>query len=426
MSALSNILDFPIDFRQRFLLTCAPDPPPAPNYAQAAQDQGKANINAAIAQGKINNPNVISPYGNQTVTWGGGFDQSGYDAAQNTYNRQVSDWDKAYQAWNAAGRSGPFNPDVGLGAGVDPRSHPVDRGDFMNQGVPTITQTLSPAQQQLLDKSNQAKLGLSDLAVQGTNLAKGVLGQSLDFNQLPARPGDATDTRNKVMDAMMSRINEDNDRQKGILNSQLQAAGIPPGSKAYDDAMALQERNRTDQSNQAYLASGQEASRDFQQNSQLRRDALAEMLTQRQTPINEITALMSGSQVSNPFSMPGYAQNANVQPAPLFGANQMAGDWNADLYNAKAAQAGNLQQGLFGLGSAGIMGGMMMSDRRLKSNIQRIGTHPLGIGWYEYDIDGRHEQGVMAQELMDVKPEAVALYADGYYRVNYDLIGRVA
>ena len=72
------------------------------------------------------------------------------------------------------------------------------------------------------------------------------------------------------------------------------------------------------------------------------------------------------------------------------------------------------------------MGGMMMSDRRLKSNIQRIGTHPIGIGWYEYDLQGRHEQGVMAQELLDVKPEAVAVGPDGYYRVNYELIGRVA
>lgn len=428
MSAISNLLEFPLDFKTRFRLVCAPSPPPAPDYTGAAKAQGQANVDAAIAQGKINNPNVISPYGNQTVTWGGGFDQAGYDNSVQGWNNKVSQYTNALNQWKANGSQGPFTYDVGFGAGIDPRTKPVDRSQFQNQGVPTITQTLSPQQQQLLDKSNQAKLGLSDLALQGTNLAKGVLGQSLDFNQLPARPGDATETRNKVMDAMMSRVNEDTDRKKGLLNSQLLAAGIPTGSKAYDDAMALEERNRTDAANQAYLASGQEASRDFQQNSQLRRDALAEMLTQRQTPINEITALMSGSQVSNPFSMPGYAQNAQVQPAPLFGANQLAGDWNADLYNANAAQAANLQQGLFGLGGAAIgAGGLMMkSDRRLKSNIDRIGTHPLGIGWYEYDLDGRREHGVMAQELLDVKPEAVVLYPDGYYRVNYGLIGRVA
>jgi hypothetical protein len=122
--------------------------------------------------------------------------------------------------------------------------------------------------------------------------------------------------------------------------------------------------------------------------------------------------------------MNAFAQNSQVAPAPLYQATSDTGGWNADLYNAKAAQAGNLQQGLFGLGGAGMMGLAMKSDRRLKSNIVRIGDHPLGIGWYEYDIDGRHEQGVMAQELLEVKPEAVMLHPDGYYRVDYSQIGR--
>lgn len=358
MSAIAKLLDgyHPL---HRFLLTCAPTPPPAPDFTSAAKAQGDANTSAAITQGKINNPNVVNPYGTQTVTWGGGFDQTGYDNAVNAWKGQIQNWDNAWKAWDAGGRSGPFNPDVGFGAGKDPRNYAPDRNAFSNREVPTITQTLNPAQQALLDKSNQAKLGLSDLAVQGTGLAKGVLGKSLDFSQLPSRPGSAEDTRTKVMDAMMARVNEDVDRQKGQLNSSLYASGIAPGSKAYDDAMALTERSRTDARNQALLASGQEMTRDFQTDSARRRDALGELLTERQTPINEITALMSGSQVNNPFSIPGYAQNAQVGAAPIFGATQATGDWNADLYNAKAAQAGNLQQGLFGLGSAGIQGLMM-------------------------------------------------------------------
>jgi hypothetical protein len=38
---------------------------------------------------------------------------------------------------------------------------------------------------------------------------------------------------------------------------------------------------------------------------------------------------------------------------------------------------------------------------------------------YEYDIRGRRERGVMAQELLPVMPEAVAVDGDGYYMVNY-------
>jgi hypothetical protein len=64
-------------------------------------------------------------------------------------------------------------------------------------------------------------------------------------------------------------------------------------------------------------------------------------------------------------------------------------------------------------------GGYFASDIRLKSNIERVGTHPLGVGIYEYDIDGHRERGVMAQEVMGVKPHVVHMHPDGYYMVNY-------
>lgn len=393
--------------------TCAPSPPATPNYTGAAKQQGEENQRAAITSSKLNNPNVVNPYGSQTVTYGTPtVDQAGFDKAQ-------ADWKAAEAAHKA--KYGVGIPESAYRQGY----RPPEIRDFTTGGdQPTITQTFSPEQQAIFDKSNQAKLGLSDLAVQGTGLAKDVLGQSLDFNQLPARPGSAEDTRTKVYDAMMSRINEDTGRSQRLLESDLAARGIGRNTQAYQDAMALEGRKLTDARNQAYLASGQEMTRDFQTDSQRRRDALAEMLTERQTPINEITALMSGSQVQNPFSMPGYAQNANVQAAPLFAAQNMAADYNTDLYNARAAQAGNLQQGLFGLGSAGIMGGAMaFSDRRLKSNIVQLAQHTVGVPIYAYDIAGRREVGVMADELAEVMPEAVAVGADGYQRVNYALIG---
>ena len=66
-----------------------------------------------------------------------------------------------------------------------------------------------------------------------------------------------------------------------------------------------------------------------------------------------------------------------------------------------------------------------MSDRRLKSNIVRIGTHPLGIGLYEYDIFGERQRGVMADEVEQVMPEAVTTHPTlGYKMVRYDLLSR--
>jgi hypothetical protein len=67
----------------------------------------------------------------------------------------------------------------------------------------------------------------------------------------------------------------------------------------------------------------------------------------------------------------------------------------------------------------------VMSDRRLKSNIVRIGTHPLGIGLYEYDIFGERQRGVMADEVEQVMPEAVTTHPTlGYKMVRHDLLSR--
>lgn len=342
--------------------SCAPSPPPAPNYVEAAKQQGAENVNTAIVQGKINNPNVVSPYGTQTVTW--------------------------------------------------------------KDGKPTITQAFSPEQQDIYEQSNRVKQLLGGLGEQGATALQGVVGKELDLSGAPSMPGTATDTRNKVIDSMMSRVNQDTAVAKDSLHSELIAAGIRPGSKAYDDRMHLVDRSYNDARNQAFLASGQEASRDFGLDSERRRQAIMEILSQRQVPLNEITALMSGSQVSNPFTMPGAAQNTQVQPAPLFAAQNALAGYNTDIYNAQAAQAGNLQQGLFGLGGAGIMGGgMALSDRRLKTNVRQVGNHPVGVPLYEYDIMGVRERGVMADELEQVRPDAVAVGPDGYQMVNYALIG---
>jgi hypothetical protein len=62
------------------------------------------------------------------------------------------------------------------------------------------------------------------------------------------------------------------------------------------------------------------------------------------------------------------------------------------------------------------------SDRRLKKNITRIGTHALGIGVYEFDyLWDEHAVGVMADEVEKVMPAAVG-EAGGYKYVNYSML----
>ena len=316
-----------------------PSPPPAPDYTGAAQAQGAANVEAARATSRANNPNVIAPTGTQTVTW---------------------------------------------------------EGD-----TPTLKQELSPEQQGLYNQQvgNQQLLG--GLGTQGINAAQGIIGAPVDYSGIGT-------TADPNYAAMMNRVNEDYGRTTDQTNSDLVAAGMRPGSKGYDDRMAILARQKNDAMIQAQ--------------QQSRKDAISEYLSKRNQPLNEITALMSGSQVSNPFSMPGYAQNANVQAAPLFAATNAAGQYGTDVYNAKSAANSNLQSGLFGLGGAGIMGAAM-SDRRLKSKIVRIGTHPLGVGIYDYTIFGKRQRGVMADEVKRIRPEAVRRHWTGYDMVDY---GRLA
>lgn len=334
----------------------APDPP---NYAAAAQAQGAANVESAVAGSHLNNPNVINPYGTQTWVEG---------------------------------------------------AKPTDR--------PTMVQELSPEQQALYSQSLQTKGLLGGLGIQGATALGDVIGQNLDLSSLPAAPGDAAGTRDQVINAMMSRVNEDVDRSIDQKNSDLIAAGIRPGTEAYDNAMAQIERGRTDARQQAIIAAGSEGQRDYQMDADRRRTALSEMLAGRQTPLNEINALMSGSQVSNPFAVPNAAQNTQVAPAPVFGAAQAQGAADLNSYNAQQAGMSNAMSGLFGLGSSAIR----YSDSRLKRNIRRIGTHRLGIGLYEFDyIWGEHSHGVMADEVMAVMPAAVSMH-DGYAAVDYGMI----
>ena len=67
----------------------SPAPPPAPDYAGAAQQQGIANLEAARLTARLSNPNIRTPLGGQRVSWGrANFDQRAYDAAMADWNRR--------------------------------------------------------------------------------------------------------------------------------------------------------------------------------------------------------------------------------------------------------------------------------------------------------------------------------------------------
>ena len=80
------------------------------------------------------------------------------------------------------------------------------------------------------------------------------------------------------------------------------------------------------------------------------------------------------------------------------------------------------------VGTAGQIASLFaLSDVELKDNIKKVGELEPGVGWYTWDWNAKAKsmgaesepaEGVIAQEVLEVKPNAV-IVKDGYYAVNY-------
>ncbi len=96
---------------------------------------------------------------------------------------------------------------------------------------------------------------------------------------------------------------------------------------------------------------------------------------------------------------------ANVDYAGLVG----------DKYAADVANYQNKMGGLFGLVTSGIG---LLSDRRLKTDIRRVGTTDAGVPIYTYRYvwGGPVQMGVMAQDV----PDAAFMTDSGFLAVRYE------
>jgi len=65
------------------------------------------------------------------------------------------------------------------------------------------------------------------------------------------------------------------------------------------------------------------------------------------------------------------------------------------------------------------------SDIRLKTDIERVGIAANGLPLYTFKYIGSDDvyRGVMAQDVLEVFPEAVSTMPNGYLAVRYDMLG---
>ncbi|ANL48646.1 UNVERIFIED_ORG: hypothetical protein GGE63_000109 [Rhizobium esperanzae] len=229
-----------------------------------------------------------------------------------------------------------YTPDGSLEYKVTGKSTMTDQnGKTYNLPVYSAYQTLSPQNQAIYDQSQQTQLGLAKLANDQTQKVSGILGTNVDLS--------SGNVDKYVNDHWRAGFDNQWDREQASLDQSLADKGIAMGSAAYDNAMrdfTTRKQAAADQ----YLG-------DMYSNAQ------NSILTERNQPLNEISALMSGSQVNQP----NYVNTPTTQLPTVDQAGLINENFNQKMgiYNQQVAARNSAMGGLFGLGGS-LLGGWAM------------------------------------------------------------------
>jgi hypothetical protein len=365
-------------------------PPPVPDYAAAAAAQGVANIDAARATAKLGNPNIYGPLGSQTISYEGDIPtirQSLTPDAQATLNAQQ----QVERSLAELGLQGVGQAKTILGTPFDPKL----------PGIQTNLGTISPANQTAYTAGTaqgsvnaptfQQDIDTSGIAAMPVNA--GMTGQQAIMSRLQPQltqnenatrqrlanqglvtGGEAYENEMRTMgqnrndlelqaaaqginlDALMNQQGFEqaaaqgqfgNEAQTSQFNAALQNAGLTNS--------ALQQNF----GNQLSGQSAQNAAIAQNYNQQLGQaqfgntaqdQSLAQQLAIRNQPLNQITGLMSGSQIQMP-QFQGY-QGANIAAAPVYQGVQDTFSGQMDQYGIRQAAKNATTQGLMSMGGS--------------------------------------------------------------------------
>jgi hypothetical protein len=315
-----------------------PDAPAAPDPQATIAAQTAGNKETAISNAALNRVNQVTPYGNSTYT------TNGTDA----------------------------------------------------NGIPEYTQTtsLAPAQQQLLDQSNQGSIALGNTKLGMLDQVSNSYANPIDTSGAPGiassagrpmfNPQDYSAAQKQAQDAAYykntSYLDPQFEQGQKAMDNSLINQGITQGTEAYNNAQGNFGRTKQaayDDARRSAISEGnqeqntlynQGAQTNQQQYSQGLSDAnlrnssnsqfLQQLFALRNQPLNEYNALNTGSQVTNPtFTSVPTASQANTDVA---GITNDAYKNQLGAYNAAAAS--NPLNTIFGLGgsvlgAAGAAGG---------------------------------------------------------------------
>lgn len=372
-------------------------PPPVPDYAGAAQQQGAANIEAARATAKLGNPNIYGPLGSQTISYEGDIPtirQSLTPDAQATLGAQQG----VERSLAELGQQGVAQAKTILGTPFNPNLPGIDT---------SIAESVTPVNQAAYNA------GSAQRSVAGPTFQQGI-----DTSGIAAMPVNAGMTGQQ---AIMSRLQPQLTQNENATRQRLANQGLVTGGEAYENEMRTMGQNRNDLElqaaaqginldammnqqgfgqaqaqgqfgNEAQLNQFQSAlqnagmgntalQQDYQNqlaaqtaqnaaiaqnfNQQLglaqfgntaQQQSLDQQLALRNQPLNQITGLMSGSQIQMP-QFQGY-QGANIAAAPIYQGVQDTFQGQMDQYGIRQQAKNNMMSGLMSMG--GSLGAAMM------------------------------------------------------------------
>lgn len=363
--------------------------PKAPSASATAQAQSQYNTNTAITQQLLNMTNQDTPYGSVSYDQTGtqsftGADGKTYTLPKYTQTTTLNPEQQSTLGYTQDAANNIAQTANSLsGDGLSALSQPVD-----TSGAPSLQTGLGNDYSSNLGNNYSSSLGSNYLTNFGTD-------SNTEYNN----------AYNAVMDNATPMLDRNAEQQR----AQEVASGIRPGSAAYSANEQTIGDNYTRASNQATLTAQSVENQLFnqqQQQAQFTDNALTNQLTtqdnaalqgqqftnsadlnsanfnndarsqylsqyyqQRDQALNELSALLSGSQVTNATTGTTSTPTTNVAGVDYSGLVQ-------NEYEAKLQQANNTMSGLFGIGKGlGSIGGTALGSS-LSSEELPIGSSP--------------------------------------------------
>jgi hypothetical protein len=445
----------------------APSAPAAPNPVDTARASTSTNVATAITNAFLNNTNQNTPDGSlrydqtNTYNWTDPYTGTNISIPQFTATTSLSPQQQAIQdqtnaaKFNLAGLANTQSDRLSklLGSEIDLGNAPAAGDPSGITGIPQAATTFGDVGQQ-----------------------QSTFGDAGDITKSYGA-GDFSADRQNVQDALMARMNPQLAIEKQGIEQQLADQGIRYGSQAYSDAMMNYSRQANDARFGAISQAGQEQQRmmdmaaqragfenaaqqqqyeeeqgrgtfanqaqaaNFQQagaradylnaglaqqvaqaqtgfNAQnmARNQFMNEQYAQRNQPINEISSLLSGSQINNPNFV--NTPNNQIPTTDVAGLINNRFSQDMSIYQQQNQNYQQQQAGMFGLMGGILKGGIgLLSDVREKENITKLGSvltphsndNELPIYKYSYKGDPASvtHVGPMAQDVEKIDPSAV-------------------